>query len=59
VQMLTEEKRAEVDLEKLWSGIVNRAQKAKDKEVEDARIAASPEESALRDAAPKVITYRP
>jgi ribosomal silencing factor RsfS len=59
VQMLTEEKRAEVDLEKLWSGIVNRAQKAKDKELEDARIAASPEESALRDAAPKVITYRP
>ena len=57
--MLTEEKRAEVDLEKLWGGIVNRAQKAKDKEVEDARIAASPEESALRDAAPKVITYRP
>jgi ribosomal silencing factor RsfS len=59
VQMLTEEKRTEVDLEKLWGGIVNRAQKAKDKEVEDARIAASPEESALRDAAPKVITYRP
>jgi hypothetical protein len=59
VQMLTEEKRAEVDLEKLWTGIMNRAQKATDKEVEDARIAASPEESVLRDAAPKVITYRP
>jgi hypothetical protein len=59
VQMLTEEKRAEVDLEKLWTGIMNRAQKATDKEVEDARIDASPEESALRDAAPKVMTYRP
>jgi hypothetical protein len=59
VQMLTEEKRAEVDLEKLWTGIMNRAQKATDKEAEDARIDASPEESALRDAAPKVITYRP
>jgi len=59
VQMLTEEKRAEVDLEKLWTGILNRAQKAKDKEVEDARIAASPEESALRDAAPETMIYRP
>jgi hypothetical protein len=59
VQMLTEEKRAEVDLEKLWTGIMNRAQKATDKEAEDARIDASPEESALRDAAPKVTTYRP
>jgi hypothetical protein len=59
VQMLTEEKRGEVDLEKLWSGIMNRARKEKDKEIEEARIAASPEESALRDAIPKTVSYRP
>jgi hypothetical protein len=59
VQMLTEEKRGEVDLEKLWMGIMNRARTQKEKEIEDARIAASPEESALRDAAPKTIAYRP
>lgn len=59
VQMLTEEKRGEVDLEKLWSGIMSRARRDKDKEIEEARIAASPEESAARDAAPQTTTYRP
>ena len=59
VQMLTEEKRGEVDLEKLWTGIMNRARTQKEKEIEEARIAASPEESALRDAMPKTTTYRP
>lgn len=59
VQMLTEEKRGEVDLEKLWSGIMSRARKEKEKEAEEARIEASPEERALRDAAPKTMTYRP
>ncbi|KAM0717179.1 hypothetical protein Q7P37_007031 [Cladosporium fusiforme] len=59
VQMLTEEKRGEVDLEKLWTGIMNRARKQKDKEIEDARIEASPAEKALRDAAPKTISYSP
>jgi hypothetical protein len=57
--MLTEEKRGEVDLEKLWMGIMNRAKTQKEKEVEEARIAASPEESALRDAMPKTTTYTP
>jgi hypothetical protein len=57
--MLTEEKRGEVDLEKLWTGIMNRARTQKEKEIEEARIAASPEESALRDAAPQTTTYRP
>lgn len=59
VQMLTEEKRGEVDLEKLWSGIMNRATKEKEKEAEEARIEASPELRAERDAAPKYTTYRP
>ncbi|KAM0702254.1 hypothetical protein Q7P35_011164 [Cladosporium inversicolor] len=59
VQMLTEEKRGEVDLEKLWTGIMNRARTQKEKEIEEARIAASPEESALRDAMPQTATYRP
>lgn len=59
VQMLTEEKRGEVDLEKLWTGILNRARKQRDKEIEDDRIEASPTERALRDAAPKTITYSP
>jgi hypothetical protein len=57
--MLTEEKRGEVDLEKLWTGIMSRAKRDNDKAIEEARIAASPEESALRDAAPKTATYRP
>lgn len=59
VQMLTEEKRGEVDLEKLWTGIINRARKQKEKEVEDARIEASPVEKALRDAQPETMTYTP
>lgn len=59
VQMLTEEKRGEVDLEKLWTGIMNRARTQREKEIEEARIDASPEERALRDAAPKTMTYRP
>lgn len=32
VQMMTEEKRGDVDLEKLWTGILNRAQREKNKE---------------------------
>lgn len=59
VQMLTEEKRGEVDLEKLWTGIMNRARKQQDKESEDERIAASPEEQALKDAEPERMTWRP
>lgn len=59
VQMLTEEKRGEVDLEKLWTGIMNRATKQKEKEVEEDRINASPEEKAKRDAMPKTTTYTP
>lgn len=59
VQMLTEEKRGEVDLEKLWTGIINRARKQKEKEIEDARIEASPVEKALRDAQPETMTYTP
>jgi hypothetical protein len=59
VQMLTEEKRGEIDLEKLWTGIMSRARRDNEKAIEEARIAASPEESALRDAAPKTATYRP
>lgn len=53
VQMLTEEKRGEVDLENLWTGILNRARKARElAEAEDAKGAiaepgdAVPEETA-------------
>lgn len=35
VQMLTEEKRGEIDLEKLWTGIMNRARREKAKEEEE------------------------
>ncbi|PPJ56161.1 hypothetical protein CBER1_09175 [Cercospora berteroae] len=43
VQLMTEEKRGELDLEKLWTGMLNRSRKAKEelfgKEEEDAAIA--------------------
>jgi len=32
VQLMTEEKRGEIDLEKLWTGILNRAQKERERE---------------------------
>ena len=35
IQMLTEEKRGEIDLEKLWTGIMNRARRQKTKEDEE------------------------
>ena len=41
VQMLTEEKRGEIDLEKLWTGIMNRARREKAKEEEDGALAAA------------------
>lgn len=40
VQMLTEEKRGEIDLEKLWTGIMNRARRAKENEDEEDAAAA-------------------
>jgi hypothetical protein len=42
LQLMTEEKRGEVDLEKLWTGIMNRARRDKAKEdIEDATAAVS------------------
>lgn len=40
VQMMTEEKRGQIDLETLWNGILRRAKKAKDEAQEEQRKAA-------------------
>lgn len=54
VQMMTEEKRGQIDLETLWNGILRRAKKAKDEAQEEQRKAAI-----LAADAGEVDVYRP
>nr|POE74039.1 atpase synthesis protein 25, mitochondrial [Quercus suber] len=54
VQMLTEEKRGQMDLEKLWTGIMSRAKREKDKaDLEDEREV--PDSNVLGNPTPRVI----
>lgn len=52
VQMLTEEKRGELDLERLWTGIMNRARRENEKELEN-------DASGSGDVDSETVTYRP